>query len=85
MDAYEPPEHNENVQTEANEDHDEHKEDVEESNEDIHEERIVEHMSFADQPSRPHHLTRSYVHHEELPPVAAKLVHENQEVPSEAT
>lgn len=90
IDPYVKPGHTEDVQTETHEGHDNHhEEDVddthEETNEDIHEDHSVEHISYADQPSRPHHMTKSHVHHDELPPIAARLVNDNQDVPSEAT
>ncbi len=65
-------------------DHDEDG-DHDDTHEDIHEDHSVEHISYADQPSRQHHMTKSHVHHDELPPIAARLVHDNQDVPSEAT
>ncbi|XP_037039972.1 protein madd-4 isoform X3 [Bradysia coprophila] len=86
VDSYEHPGHAENVQTETNEGHDEHhEEDHDDTHEDVHDEHSAEHISYADQPSRQHHMTKSHVHHDELPPIAARLVHDNQEVPSEAT
>lgn len=91
VDAYEQPEHTEKAQTETyevnhHETHEaEHDDDHDDDHDDIHEDHSIEHISYADQPSRPHHMTKSYVHHEELPPIAAKLVHDNQDVPSEAT
>lgn len=48
------------------------------------------HRAYGDDPRyrpRPQHLTKSFVHHDERPPVAASLVdgHDQQPVPSEAT
>lgn len=86
VDPFKHPEHNENVQTETNENHDgHHEEEPDDTHEDTHDEHSAEHISYADQPSRQHHMTKSHVHHDELPPIAARLVHDNQDVPSEAT
>lgn len=83
VDSYEQPEP---THTEGHDEHDEHhEEDHDDSHEDIHEGHSMEHISYADQPSRPHHMTKSHVHHDELPPIAARLVNDNQDVPSEAT
>lgn len=83
VDPYEQPGHTENVQTNTHEEH--HEEDHDNTHEDDRDEHSAEHVSYADQPSRQHHMTKSHVHHDELPPIAARLVHDNQDVPSEAT
>lgn len=47
-----------------------------------------EHISYADEPvynKIHHHMTNSFVHHDELPPIAARLTDDNGQVPSEAT
>lgn len=78
IDPYEQPGHTDRVETEEHDHEDDHNDSQEDDD------HSAEHISYADQPSRQHHMTKSHVHHDELPPIAARLVND-QDVPSEAT